>query len=118
MFTKIQNGKQLSSRAYQGGGRQFDDDTINAIADITLQGFKPDLTIYLDLDAELGLSRAQARGALDRIEQEKIDFFHRVRDKYVELANADNNTHIIDASQPMEKVHHDIRALLGQALEL
>ncbi len=107
----------LSSRAYQGGGRQFDDATIDAIANITLKGFKPDLTLYLDVTAELGLSRAQARGELDRIEQEKIDFFHRVRDKYLALAHADDSIYIIDASQSMDKVHQDIRNVLGQTLD-
>ena len=106
----------LSSRAYQGGGREFNDDVINAIADITLNGFKPNFTLYLDLEPELGLSRAQARGELDRIEQEKIDFFHRVRNKYLELANADDTIFIIDASQEMAKVHNDIRHIVGEYL--
>ena len=98
----------MSSRAYQGGGRQFDDKVMNLIADVTLGGFKPDLTLYLDITPELGLARAQARGALDRIELEKIEFFQRVRDKYVEIANSDDNIIIIDASQKMEDVHFDI----------
>jgi dTMP kinase len=98
----------LSSRAYQGGGRQFNEQVMSTIADITLNGFKPDLTIYLDIEPELGLSRASSRGELDRIEQEKIDFFIRVRNKYLELAEQDINTVIIDASQPMAKVHQDV----------
>ena len=57
--------------AYQGGGRNFDDGIMNAIANVTLKGFSPDLTLYLDIDPELGLSRAKARGELDRIELEK-----------------------------------------------
>jgi dTMP kinase len=95
----------LSSRAYQGGGRQFDDAIMNAIANVTLKGFKPDLTVYLDIAPELGLARAQARGELDRIEQEKIDFFQRVRNKYLALAQASDSTDIIDASQEMDLVH-------------
>ncbi|WP_085297152.1 dTMP kinase [Cognaticolwellia mytili] len=98
----------LSSRAYQGGGRQFDDEIMNAIADVTLKGFTPDLTVYLDLAPELGLGRAQARGELDRIELEKIEFFERVRNKYLELATASESTDIIDASQTMGKVHKDV----------
>ena len=98
----------LSSRAYQGGGRQFDDSIMNAIADVTLKGFIPDLTVYLDLAPELGLGRAQARGELDRIELEKIEFFERVRNKYLELATASQSTDIIDASQAMAKVHQDV----------
>ncbi len=98
----------LSSRAYQGGGRQFDDSIMNAIADVTLKGFTPDLTVYLDLAPELGLGRAQARGELDRIELEKIEFFERVRNKYLELATASQSTDIIDASQAMATVHQDV----------
>lgn len=98
----------LSSRAYQGGGRQFDDTVMNAIADVTLKGFTPDLTLYLDIAPELGLARAQARGALDRIELEKIEFFQRVRNKYLTLATASESTDIIDASQAMQAVHSDV----------
>lgn len=98
----------LSSRAYQGGGRQFDDSIMNAIADVTLKGFTPDLTVYLDIAPELGLGRAQARGELDRIELEKIEFFERVRNKYLALASASDTTDIIDASQAMQDVHHDV----------
>lgn len=103
----------LSSRAYQGGGREFDDSTIDTIANITLKGFKPNFTLLLDIEPEIGLQRAQARGALDRIEQEKIDFFHRVRNKYLELAEQDDTIYVIDASQNMEKVHTDIQSILG-----
>jgi len=98
----------LSSRAYQGGGRQFDDAIMNAIADVTLKGFTPDLTLYLDIAPELGLGRAQARGELDRIELEKIEFFERVRNKYLALAQASKTTDIIDASQDMQSVHSDV----------
>ncbi len=99
----------LSSRAYQGGGRGFDDELMDTIAKVTMKDFKPQLTLYLDISPELGLSRAQARGELDRIELEKIEFFHRVRNKYLEIALADDNIKIVDASEPMISVHEDIR---------
>lgn len=100
---------ELSARAYQGGGRGFDDGIMNTISDITLKGFKPDLTLYLDVSPTIGLSRAGARGALDRIEHEKIDFFERVRNKYCELAAADENIVTINAEQEMRDVHNDVR---------
>jgi len=99
----------LSSRAYQGGGRQIDDNILDTIANMTLKGFKPDLTLYLDVDPKLGLSRAKARGELDRIELEQFEFFERVHQKYLSIAQQDKNTVIIDASQSMEKVHQDIQ---------
>ncbi|MDG1751131.1 MAG: dTMP kinase [Thalassotalea sp.] len=99
----------LSSKAYQGGGRQFDDKVMDLIAEVTLKGFKPDLTLYLDISPEQGLSRAQARGELDRIEQEKIEFFHRVRDKYCQIAASDSSIITINAGEEMPVVHENIR---------
>ena len=108
----------LSSRAYQGGGRQFDNEVMDAIANVTLKGFKPDLTLYLDLEPKIGLARAQARGELDRIELEKLDFFQRVRAKYLEIANSDTSIITIDASQDMAKVHQDIEQVLNHYLAM
>lgn len=98
----------LSSRAYQGGGREIDDKVIDTLAQITLKGFKPDFTLYLNVPPNIGLARATARGALDRIEQEQIEFFERVHKKYCQLADADENIITIDATQNIENVHADI----------
>ncbi|NMP31420.1 dTMP kinase [Thalassotalea sp. M1531] len=104
----------LSSRAYQGGGRQIDDTVMETLAQVTLKGFKPDLTLYLDIEPAIGLSRAKARGELDRIELEQMDFFERVHAKYKALADKDDSIVTIDASQAMDKVHQDIRLALQQ----
>lgn len=102
----------MSSQAYQGGGRGFDKDLMQNLRDTVLGDFHPDFTLYLDLDPAIGLERARARGELDRIEQMKLDFFHRTRARYLELANANENVVIIDASQTIEQVSADIRAAL------
>ena len=91
---------------------------METIAQVTLKGFKPQLTLYLDISPELGLARAQARGALDRIELEKIEFFHRVRNKYREIALADDSIKIIDASAPMPVVHNNIRLAVNAFLKV
>lgn len=65
----------LSSQAYQGGGRGIDKALMKSLRDTVLADFKPDLTLYLDLDPAVGLARARARGELDRIEKESMDFF-------------------------------------------
>lgn len=104
----------LSSRAYQGGGRGFDEATMNTIREITLKGFSPDITLYLDIDPHIGLSRAKARGELDRIELEQMDFFIRVHNKYRELAAQDSAIITIDAAQPMLNVHQDITNTLNE----
>ncbi len=89
----------LSSQAYQGGGRGIDAALIQQIKRAVLGDFSPDLTLYLDIDPELGLARARARGELDRIELEKLAFFVRTRQRYLELARQDSRIRVIDASQ-------------------
>lgn len=103
----------LSSLAYQGGGRGLMP-LVSSVSEATLKGFKPDLTIYLDIDPVQGLQRAADRGALDRIEQQAVSFFERARYTYLSLAEQDDAIVIVDASQPMAKVHSDIVAVLQQ----
>ncbi len=104
----------MSSLAYQGGGRQFCESTMKSISDITLKGFQPDITLYLDVEPKIGLARAKARGQLDRIELEKIDFFERVHQQYVKIAQADDSVVTIDAANEMDKVHNDISRVIEQ----
>lgn len=105
----------LSSLAYQGGGRGLMD-LVEVVSEATLGEFKPDLTIYLDIDPELGLSRAASRGELDRIEKQKLDFFERARGTFLSFASKDDSIAVIDAGQTMAEVHKDILALL-QSME-
>lgn len=99
----------LSTQAYQGGGRGIDRQMLSTLRDAVLGDFRPNLTLYLDVTPEVGLKRARARGELDRIEQESYDFFHRTRARYLELAAQDDSIRTIDATQPLEKVMADIR---------
>ncbi|WP_318484663.1 dTMP kinase [Photobacterium leiognathi] len=107
----------MSSQAYQGGGRGFDKALMENLRDTVLGDFRPDLTIYMDIDPELGLQRARGRGALDRIEQMNIDFFHRARARFLELSENQPNVIIIDASQTLEQVTTDLRSALNTWLE-
>ncbi|WP_318464585.1 dTMP kinase [Photobacterium leiognathi] len=107
----------MSSQAYQGGGRGFDKALMENLRDTVLGDFCPDLTIYMDIDPELGLQRARGRGALDRIEQMNIDFFHRARARFLELSENQPNVIIIDASQTLEQVTADLRSALNTWLE-
>lgn len=100
----------LSSQAYQGGGRGIDRKLMQSLRDTVLGDFYPDFTLYLDLPPETGLSRARSRGELDRIEQESLDFFRRTRARYLELAESDPRIVTVDASQSMANVHQSIRA--------
>ncbi len=99
----------LSTQAYQGGGRGIDQHMLGTLRDAVLGDFRPNLTLYLDVTPEVGLKRARARGELDRIEQESLDFFNRTRARYRELAAEDPSIRTIDATQPLEDVMNDIR---------
>ena len=107
----------MSSRAYQGGGRQLDEDFINHLRHAVLGDLTPDLTLYLDIDPAIGLARARARGELDRIEQEQLTFFQRTRQKYLQIAASEPNIEVIDASQPLEQVQDSILAALRRVFE-
>ncbi|MBN6064651.1 dTMP kinase [Aggregatibacter actinomycetemcomitans] len=100
----------LSSQAYQGGGRQLGKDLLNTLKQTVLGDFEPDLTLYLDIDPAVGLARARGRGELDRIEQQNLDFFHRTRTRYLELVKDNPKAVIIDAAQPVEQVRADIKS--------
>lgn len=104
----------LSSRAYQGGGRQIASDIIDQIRAVVVKDTRPDLTLYLDIDPEIGLKRALARGDLDRIEQEQLDFFKRTRQRYLEIAATDSSIVVIDAAKPLAEVQLALTATLAR----
>ena len=106
----------LSSQAYQGGGRQIDASLMKNLRDTTLGEFKPAFTLYMDIDPRVGLERARGRGELDRIEKMDISFFERTRERYLELANADDSIVIINAEQSIEDVAQDLKAALNKWL--
>ena len=99
----------MSSQAYQGGGRQIDRKLLETLKETVLGKFEPDLTIYLDIDPAIGLTRARGRGELDRIEQQSLDFFYRTRQRYLELTQNNEKAVIINAEQPIEQVTAEIQ---------
>ena len=103
-----------ASRAYQGSGRGLDMQRINLLADWVQDDLLPDLTLLLDAPAEIGMQRAQQRGATDRLESEQISFYERVRDGYLELAEAHPERYVvIDAARPLQQVQVSIGAALA-----
>lgn len=106
----------LSSQAYQGGGRGLDTGLMSTLREAVLGNFRPDLTLYLDVTPEIGLQRARARGELDRIEQESLRFFERTRERYLALAQADPSIITIDATQDIANVTASLKRVLQQWL--
>ncbi len=102
-----------ASFAYQGSGRELGFERLAELENWSLQGFKPDLTIMLDLPIEIGLERAEKRGEKDRFESEQIEFFHRVRNGYLAIAEAEpERMKVIDASGTIEQVQRQIEKVL------
>ena len=102
-----------ASLAYQGGGRAVGQERMAIVNQWVLQDLKPDLTILLDAPVEVGLKRIQARGGKDRIEQEAVDFFQRVRETYLMLADQDPARYrLIDATQSLPNVEQQLKTVL------
>ncbi len=108
---------ELSTLAYQGGGRGLDPDMIKNLSSFCLRGFKPDLTLYLDISPELGMQRAKLRGKFDRIEQQAIDFFHRVHETYIQYVKMAPDIVIIDAGRSLQDVKRAIQKAVTQFIE-
>ncbi len=104
-----------SSRAYQGGGRGIPMETVDRIADWVHGDTWPDLTILLDAPVEIGMERAGKRSAPDRFEQERHDFFQRVRECYLQIAsNEPNRFVVIDTTQALAEVSREVEQLADQ----
>ncbi len=102
-----------ASYAYQGGGRGFDLKQIAMLDEWVVGDVQPNVTILLDAPPVIGLTRAKNRGPQDRIEQEKMDFFERVRAGYLQRAEQDKQRfHVIDATQPLAVVQMEMKTIL------
>jgi len=99
--------------AYQGGGRQLSVKNIAALEEMVQGALRPDLTIILDLPVEIGLQRAASRSDKDRFENERVDFFQRVRSAYLERAKQNPEHYaVIDASVSLAEVQQAIQSAL------
>ena len=103
--------------AYQGAGRGLSMETIGELESMVQGELRPDLTLILDLDPEIGMQRASNRGELDRFEREQMSFFRHVRQGYLDIAQAEpERCTVIDAAKSLEDVKLDLLAALEQGL--
>ena len=101
--------------AYQGGGRGINDKKIAELENWVQGELRPDLTIILDAPVETGRDRAGRRSEPDRIEKEQNDFFERVRQTYLQLANHyPHRIAVVDASIALEQVQTQIYHVMKQ----
>ncbi len=103
--------------AYQGGGRGLSVERIAQLEQFVQAGLRPDLTLLFDLPIEIGLARAEARGRLDRFEQEGRGFFEAVRQTYLQrAAQAPARYRIVDAGQSLAQVQLALDAIVPELL--
>ena len=109
-----------STMAYQGYGHGLGIDQIQTIYDTILSSFNTDLTIILDLETEVGLSRAISRsGGEDRYERMDIEFHQRLRQGFLKIAkNAPDRCCVVDASGDADTVFDQIRTVVQDRLKV
>ena len=111
-----------STLAYQGYGHRLDLELLRAITAFVTGGLKPDLVIYLDMDAERALRRKQAafragESEWNRMDQKELGFHQRVRAGYLEMAKEDpERWFILDAVRPIAALQDRIREQVKRLL--
>ena len=106
-----------STIAYQGYGRGLNMSIINQLNQIATGGLESDLTIWLDVDVEVGLSRKRGQATLDRIEQETIAFHRRVQQGYTELAGSyPSRIMRVDGTSSQDIIQKSIQEILHNRL--
>ncbi len=102
-----------SSLAYQGKARGIGYEGVKAINDFAIEGCKPDITIYLDVDEQTGQSRINDRGNKDRLDAESISFHHLVNEGYKEIISLyKDNVKIVDATKDINTVVDNSLAII------
>ena len=101
-----------SSIAYQGAGRHLGEKKIWDVNQFAIDGLLPDLTIYLDIESEIGLRRIAEHRAdqVNRLDEEQLSFHKTVRESFLRLQRENSDRiKLIDASQPLVKVIADVK---------
>jgi len=108
-----------STFCYQAAGRKLPLAIVRNINNMVASKCRPNLVFIIKVDAEVGLKRARsARGKIDRIEQEKIEFHNRVQDYYLKRAIDNPKTHrIIDGNKKILEVYEDIKTEVDKYLK-
>ena len=107
-----------SSTAYQGAARKLPIETVHMLNRFAVGNCMPDVTILLDIDVKTALQRLNARKK-DRIESESFEFFQRVREKYLQMSQAEPDRFFtIDGTLPNEIIAEKICAHIEKRFAL
>lgn len=98
-----------STTVYQGVGRPLAARDVAAINNFAVGDCVPDLTLIIDLDPRIGLERARGRELFDRMENQSLEFYQRVRQGYLDLAGREpQRVKVVDGAQPLDAVEQQI----------
>jgi len=108
-----------SSLAYQGAGRGLGSDNVWAVNRLAVDGCLPDITFFMDLDADASMARRTSKGEeADRIESEEMDFHRRVYSGYLELSRQyPSRIKRIDVRRSPGEIFEEIRGNVDELLE-
>jgi dTMP kinase len=107
-----------STLAYQGYGHGLPIEQVRAIINFATGELKPDLTLLLDIDVELGLKRRSQGGGWNRLDAYTLDFHRRVRQGYHRLVQEEpQRWAILDAGQTPERVQETMRQIVVERLK-
>lgn len=107
-----------STAAYQGAGRKLPQQQLQTLHALATGGLTPDLTLLIDLPAELGLTRATKDSSSDRIESEALEFHQRVRQGFLRIAQQEpRRVKIVDGQDTPEHVAARIAVLIDELLD-
>jgi len=109
-----------ASLAYQGYARGLGVEIVRAVNEVATRGLVPDLTVMLDIDPAVGMARARQaegkegrRGRGDRLEQEDLAFFTRVREGFLSIASEERDRiRLVDGNRQPQVVHGEIVGLV------
>ena len=106
-----------STTVYQGVGRKITPAAVATINNFAVGTKMPDLTLVIDLDPRIGLERARGRDLFDRMENQSLEFYDRVRQGYLDLAGREaHRVKVIDGSRSLEVIEKQIWDLVNSVL--
>jgi len=108
--------------AYQGAGRGFSEEKVLQAIDLATDGLKPDLTLFFDITVDEAVRRMAAREEAhtkkNRMDVEAEEFYSRVREAYLGIANREpKRFRVIDAQRPPDAIHADVMEMITAFLQ-
>ncbi len=102
-----------SSIVYQGIARNLGIQKVKELNDFAIDGLKPDLVLFFDINPEKALNRKLAQGNGDRLENEKLDFHKRVYEGYREISKIYSEIISINADKSVDELFYDIKSIIN-----